>query len=182
MVVFYKSLATAQEEWILIHKHQHKTQSLLQSKTPPKRRRTVTFAEPLVTTTHAPAHDMTIMEKELCFYDRRDRYLFEQDRVQTALAYDAACRKQQPWVESNVQTARGLEDFFLPVCKETARQEHVHAVLRAAAVIRFEEAALSSSELADTLRYVSSELSSKARRRAADLGAADEQAVRLLWL
>ena len=182
MVVFYKSLATAQEEWILIHKHQHKTQSLLESKTPPKRRRTVTFATPIVTTTHAHDHNMTITEKEACFYDRRDRYLFEHDRIQTALAYDTACRKGQPWVESNIQTARGLEDLFLPVSKETARQKHVHAVLRAAAVISFEEAALSSAELADTLRYVSSELSYTARRRAADFGAADEQAVRLLWL
>ena len=180
MVVFYKSPATAQEEWILIHKHHHKRAR--QSAITAKQCRKVTFCANEVTAIHVPRHVITSpVEREACFYDRRDRFLFEQDRIQSALAYQAALTNGQPWVENEVQTVRGLEDFFLPTTKEAARQVHVHAVLRAAAVIRHEEAALTAGELADTLRYISSESSSKARRRAAEMGRADAQQAVAQW-
>lgn len=173
MVVFYNSLATAQEEWILIHKHYPRQKEQTQ-----QRRRTVSFAKPETTHVHEYPYKITSpIEKEACFYQRRDRLFFEQDRFETAMEYQATLAANQTWKESNTQTIRGLEDLFAVQTKEDNRQQHVYAILRAAARIRHEEAALAPAALADTLRYISSELSAAARQRALKMGQEDANQV-----
>jgi hypothetical protein len=113
------------------------------------------------------------------FFDslqRRDRFSFERDRLQTALSYETCRKEGRPWKEeeSNVETIRGLEDFFSVRSKEHSRQQHVYAVLRAAARIKH-EGYPSEEAFNDHLRYVSSESSAWARQHARTMGLADEQ-------
>lgn len=125
-----------------------------------------------------------------CALQRKERALFEQDRLSVYTTYDTHMKYNIAWVETEHITLRGLEDFFGMRSKEAIRHEHVKKVLKEQTRQRQQLQAPSPGtgqqqpqlsprsprqleSDADTLRYVSSESSAEGRQRAATVGKDD---------
>lgn len=71
----------------------------------------------------------TEVEKELCFYSKKDRQDFEEDRRNTFRKFREMADRGEPWVETDEMSLRGLEEFFTTLKKEDARRMHVSMIL-----------------------------------------------------
>mmetsp|Transcript_22093 Transcript_22093/g.28586 ORF Transcript_22093/g.28586 Transcript_22093/m.28586 type:complete len:174 (-) Transcript_22093:461-982(-) len=101
-------------------------------------------------------------EKQDIFYGRKDRRMFDQDRVQSCRLFEKKYRSGEPWCETDDVTLRGLEDFFGRFSKEQIRKMHAQKVLKEQSRQRI----LGECCDRDTIRYVSCESSGEGRMNA----------------
>ncbi|KAL7565330.1 hypothetical protein ACA910_014611 [Epithemia clementina (nom. ined.)] len=105
-------------------------------------------------------------EKQKCFYEKRERRVFEDDRVRACALFEKKMKSGELWEETKDATLHGLEDFFGLISKEETRKIHVLKVLKE------QDRQRKVGEWHDeiTIRYVSSESSGDARARALKQG------------
>jgi hypothetical protein len=102
-------------------------------------------------------------------WQRKDRRLFEIDRIQVCKTFEKKVQNGEPWKETDELTLRGLEDFFGLCSKEQIRKMHAGKILKEQNRQRVPGEGIDH----DTIRYISCESSGGGRVRAIRLGQHD---------